>query len=71
MSSSARPQSAIAIADRVHIDGDESVVAVVTALLFRTDRCEVEISWMNQGVMQVCWVPSWRVKRVEEDELPF
>lgn len=51
--------------DRVWIDGEGSIEAVVTALQFRSDRAPmVELSWIHNGTNQVAWFEDWRLTKV-------
>jgi hypothetical protein len=58
-------QSDLALQQRVFVDGDRSLTAVVTGLLWRTERAEVEISWVHNGDIKSAWVAPWRLKPVE------
>jgi len=49
------------IGDRVHVDGDSSISAVVTAVLWRTENPQLEITWWHNGAQQSCWVADWRL----------
>ena len=51
--------------DRVNIDGDKSITAIVVGLLFRGDACEVECSWIANGVNHESWIRAWRLTKVE------
>lgn len=53
--------------DKVYIDGDKSIIAVVTAFNFRTERCEVECAWFSNGDAKSAWFSSWRLSAVEAD----
>ena len=51
-----------ALRDRVTIDGDTSIVAVVTAVCWRSDDgCSIEASWMHAGAIQTAWISPWRL----------
>jgi hypothetical protein len=50
---------------RVLIDGDRSVVAVVTGFLWRSTICTIEVSWMNSGAVQTAWLEQWRLSEAE------
>lgn len=50
--------------ERVHIDDDTSITATVTAFCFRSDRCEIEASWMHNGAALSAWFVDWRLKGV-------
>ncbi len=48
------------LGDRVHIDGDESIIAVVTCLMF--NGCwSFETSWANNGRFESAIFPCWRL----------
>lgn len=57
--------SAFALADRVTIDGDESIKATVIGTIFRHTGQEIEIAWMANGAHQTAWAAAWRLKLVE------
>lgn len=57
--------SAFALADRVTIDGDESIKATVIGTIFRQTGQEIEIAWMANGAHQTAWAAAWRLKLVE------
>lgn len=54
--------------DRVLIDGDTSIVGLVTAFQFRGDRGEpiVEVSWVHNGDVKTAWFEEWRLKLEEK-----
>ena len=47
--------------DRVLIDGDSSLVAVIVSVIWLSDRSSYEISWVHNGTVQSAVVASWRV----------
>lgn len=48
--------------DRDHIDGDASIMAVVTGFSFRPERyLQVEASWLSNGCAQSAWMDVGRV----------
>jgi hypothetical protein len=51
--------------DRVLIDGDASIVGVVTAFMFRAPNPSlVEVSWVHNGEAKAAWFEEWRLKSV-------
>jgi hypothetical protein len=51
------------IRDRVIIDGDASVVGVISAVQFRMTREPLyEVSYMHNGVAQASWIEEWRLE---------
>lgn len=57
----------LTLGDRVHIDGDESIIAVVTCLLF--NGCWLfEVSWANSGRFESSTFPYWRLKIAPGEE---
>ncbi len=46
---------------KVHIDGDQSIVATVTAHMFRDDRSQLECSWVLNGDLKTHWIEEWRL----------
>lgn len=57
-------ESQFNIADRVHIDGDESLTVVVTAVLFRNSCPQCEVSWVSDS-SRTAWIETWRLTHVE------
>ncbi|HVJ72065.1 MAG TPA: hypothetical protein VM531_11270 [Sphingomicrobium sp.] len=53
------------IGQRVHVDTDASIVAVVTGVLFREVRHEVEIAWFCNGSNYSAWVPEFRLSKAK------
>lgn len=53
------------LGDRVLIDGDASIVAVVTAYAWRGERAELEICWFHNGGQQSLWIGEWRLTLAE------
>jgi hypothetical protein len=48
--------------ERVIIDGDTSVVGVITGVQFRMIREPLyEVSYMHNGISQAPWVEEWRL----------
>lgn len=56
------------VGDPVHIDGDSTLTATVTGLMFRSHAIPpmVECSWMLGGDSKVQIFEAWRLKRVRE-----
>jgi hypothetical protein len=52
--------------DKVAIDGDKSLKAVVIAFLWRGKSFEVEIAWFSNGQHYTAWVDEDRLSTVEE-----
>lgn len=49
--------------DRVTIDGDDTLIGVVTGFSFRSSGYyTIEISWINNGSSQAVWIEDWRLK---------
>jgi hypothetical protein len=46
---------------KVVIDNDKSIIAIVTAHLFRGDICTVECTWFSNGDLKTCWIEEWRL----------
>ena len=54
------------IGDKVHIDDDKSIEAVVTGILIRrnatmSQHIQCECSWFASGGQQVQWIDDWRL----------
>lgn len=58
--------SPFALGDRVTIGDDTSVVAIVTAVLWRTEAPQIEVSWMNGGALNASWVAPMMLKPAPE-----
>jgi hypothetical protein len=59
-------ESKFSIEDKVYIDGrcgHGEVVATVCAVLFRTERPLVEVSWVSNGI-HTHWIEPWRLTLV-------
>lgn len=54
------------LADRVLIDGCESIVAQVVAVCFRIENPQIEVSWWSNGALQSAWVSPWRLSPAPE-----
>lgn len=48
--------------DRVIIDGDTSIIGVVTGFQFRIGYLIVEVSWVHDGAAQTAWLEEWRLQ---------
>lgn len=51
--------------DKIHIDGDTSIVATVTAVLWRSTITQVEVSWVHCGDVKTAWLEEWRLSMVD------
>jgi hypothetical protein len=51
--------------DRVHIDGDVSIVATVTAILWRSTVTQLEVSWVHCGDIKTFWLEEWRLTKAD------
>lgn len=63
-------ESEFNVKDQVHIDGKcnlDDVVATVCAVLFRTERPLIEISWVSNGV-HTHWIEPWRLTLVSDGD---
>lgn len=54
------------LTEKVIIDGCDSIVAVVTAVMFETSGCTVRVSWTADGQVRREWVEEWRLTKWEE-----
>jgi hypothetical protein len=59
-------ECAFSLTEKVIVDGCDGIVAVVTAVLFRTTGCTVEISWMRDNRSNTAWIEEWRLSKWEE-----
>lgn len=50
--------------DRVHIDGDRSIAAIVVGLRFHAHDYLCEVSWWRDGSLELAWVDQWRLESV-------
>jgi hypothetical protein len=58
--------SRFAIGDRVYIDGDKDLVAVVVGHWFSDGGTEkVSVSWVSNAELKEEWVAHWRLGRVD------
>jgi hypothetical protein len=54
--------SKFAFGDRVIIDNDKSLVAVVTAFSFRLHGyAQIEVAWVHNGDTKSAWIEAWRL----------
>lgn len=53
------------IEDRVHIDGDKSITAVVIGVLFRRQGFQLEVAWFNGGSHRTAWIDLFRLTSAE------
>ena len=51
--------------DWVHADGDKHLRMVVTAICFRRDNVECELSWFAEGNAKTSWIELWRLSPEE------
>lgn len=58
-------ESVFALGDRVLIGDDDQTVGMVTAICWRTEFPQVEVSWMHNGTLQCVWVPPTMLKSAE------
>jgi hypothetical protein len=59
-------ESRFALFEHVRIDSDTSIRGIVSAILFRSYREPLyEVSWINQGQNQVCWIEEPRLEKFE------
>lgn len=49
--------------DRVIIDGDDSVIGVVTGFAFTLGRYTVEVKWLHNGGAHETWFDEWRLEK--------
>ena len=47
--------------DRVVVDGDSSIKAVVTAIAFRVTGRMIEVSWFHNGECRFAWIEEYRL----------
>lgn len=55
--------SAIDVEAKVLIDGDKSIVATVTAVIFRKLSTSYEVSYLHNGSLYSPTVEDWRITR--------
>lgn len=57
-------ESLFDIKDRVHIDGDESVLGTIVAIRWsRDNHPHYEVSWMNNGTAEFVYFDEWRLSK--------
>jgi len=56
---------AFKLSEKIIIDGCDSIVAIVTAVLYRTSGCTVEVSWMGDNRGNTAWIEEWRLSKWE------
>lgn len=56
--------SPFALGDRVHIDGNEDLVARVTAVSWREENPQIECSWWNERALTTAWISPSRLSLV-------
>jgi len=57
---------AFSLAEKVIIDGDKSIIGVVTAVTFRTTGTTIEVGWIHNGQANSGWFEEWRLSKWEE-----
>jgi hypothetical protein len=60
-----RLDSRFKFGDRVIVDDDHSLVAVVTAILWKTTSCSVEVAWVHSGDLKSAYIDEWRLNPAE------
>lgn len=63
-------QTSFALRDLVHIDGDTSLTACVTAVCWREEAPSIEVSWMHNGNANKAWIEPWRLSMAKTPD-PF
>jgi hypothetical protein len=53
-------ESLFAIQDKVYIDGDQSLVVTVTAVVWRNEKPSIEVSWISDQA-KTAWIEPWRL----------
>lgn len=56
------------ITDPVIIDGDKSIVGVVTGIIFRGGIINCEVSYVHQGSSLSPVIESWRLTKWRKDQ---
>ena len=51
--------------ERVIIDKDPSLVAVVTTVWFKSHIAECEVSYVHNGDLKTAWIATWRLSKAE------
>jgi hypothetical protein len=57
-------ESEFNLLDRVTIDGDSSLVAIITGFAFYGSRAEVQISYVHSGDIKSVWLIESRLAKV-------
>jgi hypothetical protein len=58
-------ESSFDLREKVHIDGDAHLIAVVTAVTWRApDVINYEVSWVTDGDSKSCVIEGWRLTAV-------
>jgi hypothetical protein len=48
--------------DKVHIDNDDSIVGIITAIQWRIEsNCSYEVSWFSNGKAESSFIEEWRL----------
>lgn len=58
--------SKFTIGQRVNIDNDTSIKAIVTALQFTHKPTLILVEWFSNGDLKTAWVEEWRLTRIKE-----
>lgn len=58
-------KSRFGFGDKVILDGDKSLVAVVIAILWRSSQCQIEVAWIHAGDAKSSYVDEWRLSLAE------
>lgn len=53
-------ESKFTIGEYIKIDGCGELRAVITAVLWRSDRAQYEVSWIS-GSSHTAWIEEWRL----------
>ena len=61
------PVPEIALLDRVHIDNDPTIEAVVTCIACYVDHVTYQVSWFANGEMRDGWLPAQRLTVVVQE----
>ena len=54
-----------AFRDRVHIDNDSSIIAVVTGMSFSESGLKVCCNWFSNGDSKEAWFEEWRLSEAD------
>ena len=59
--------TAFDVRDRVHIDGDTTIIAAVLSIQIRESQRDLyELSWVHNGEVKTAWLDEWRLTRVDK-----